>query len=212
MQLSHPKGRSSIQAAVYPSGILARERSLVREAQRSWGEFAHLYSVHAPPLFRYFWIHTHSRALAEDLVSETFLNALRSWSAYSAERGPFKAWLYGIAKNVLKRQGQEPTVEEMPAADAEALAEALLDSSAPSLEECIDLWHAVDELSDEERETVALKFGSGLMHKEIGEIMGMREAQVGIVLSRALQKLRLRLTGREHANAHKRANHGSGPR
>ncbi len=171
------------------SGGLAAEAAHDREA------LGKLYAAHAPQLYRYFWIHTHSQALAEDLVSETFLGALRSLASYRAERGAFGAWLYGIAHHALARHAHDLAASPVDASEA-AVEVAAHREGAPALgvEERIDLWHAVSELSAVEREIIALKFGAGLTHPEIGEIMGLQPTNVGVIIYRALRRLRARLS------------------
>jgi len=166
------------------------------EGQAAWQEFALLYETHVRSVFRYFWFHTHSRPVAEDLVSETFLRALQSFSTYSACHGSFNAWLYGIARHVLSRHYIQVGRERATATEMAPPAE----QPALGLEEGLDLWRAVSELATVEREVIALKFGGGLKYREIGEIMRLREPQVAGVLSRALQKLRARLHGEEGAD------------
>ena len=43
-----------------------------------------------------------SSAEADDVVQETWLTAVRRIRAFDPERGPFAAWLRGIAANVLR--------------------------------------------------------------------------------------------------------------
>lgn len=184
-----------------PSQSTAREQGQCLVEEGLWGEegFTRLYSLHAPQLFRYFWVHTRSRAQAEDLVSETFLDALRTLQAYRASRGPFSAWLFAIGRRALARHiKQSARVEEVDIRDIRAM---LAESAGPGPEVRIDLWEAVTELSSSERELIALKFGSGLTHGEISEVMGLRVLHVGVVLYRALQKLRVRLSGEEKIDA-----------
>src|SRR5262245_62383479 len=64
--------------------------------------FARLYDDHAAGLHRYL-----ARRVGEhtayDLVSETFLVAFRQRSGYDPERAGPRAWIYGIATNLLRR-------------------------------------------------------------------------------------------------------------
>ena len=165
---------------------------LARAAAESREALASLYTAHAPQLYRYFWVHTRSDSLAEDLVSETFLSALRTLRTYRVERGSFNAWLYGIARRKLARH-----VSEMsgPLQTTDIPVDGLPDESASHLDERIDLWQAVSELEGFDRELLALKFGAGLTYPEIAEVTGLEPGHVGVLLYRALQKLRIRLMG-----------------
>ncbi|MET9629224.1 sigma-70 family RNA polymerase sigma factor [Lentzea sp. NPDC006480] len=63
--------------------------------------FAELFDEHAQPLHRYLARRV-GVDVADDLVSETFLAAMRSAAAYDPERGSVVGWLYGIATNLLR--------------------------------------------------------------------------------------------------------------
>ncbi|WP_156213366.1 RNA polymerase sigma factor [Lentzea aerocolonigenes] len=63
--------------------------------------FAELFDEHAQPLHRYLARRV-GVDVADDLVSETFLAAMRSAAAYDPARGGVVGWLYGIATNLLR--------------------------------------------------------------------------------------------------------------
>ncbi len=154
---------------------------------------ARLYAAHASQLYRYFWIHTRSQAQAEDLVSETFLRALHSLPGYRPQRGTFSAWLYGIARHALAQQVKQRVRSASVATDLTTSSTAHPRAPLVGPDERIDLWQAVAELPEGEQEVLALKFGAGLTHPEIGRIMQLRTGYVGVLLYRALQRLRARL-------------------
>src|SRR5688572_8669122 len=66
---------------------------------RAWDEFA---DVYAPLVYRLARRHGLQPADADDLVQEVFSSVARSVEAWLARdsRGPFRAWLLRIAKNV----------------------------------------------------------------------------------------------------------------
>lgn len=171
---------------------LGHSEQLAATALESREALARLYATHAPQLYRYFWVHTRSESLAEDLVSETFLSAIRTLGAYRVELGSFSAWLFGIARRVLARHAAELSGRTWASASA---VEMVPDDSALHLDEKIDLWQAVSELEGFDREVLALKFGAELTHPQIAEITGLEPGYVGVLLYRALRKLRVRLLG-----------------
>ena len=65
-------------------------------------DFERLYAAEAQALFGFLAYRTGDRALAEDLLADTFERALRSRKRYDRRRGPAKAWLYTIALNLLR--------------------------------------------------------------------------------------------------------------
>ncbi|MDI7275836.1 MAG: sigma-70 family RNA polymerase sigma factor [Anaerolineae bacterium] len=169
-------------------------RRLWDEAGRSRQWFGALYLELAPLLYRYFWFQVRTQAEAEDLVSETFVRALRSLPSYRAERGSIGTWLFGIARHALaSHRRAERWARHFWANARQELQVGSV--AAPPPEESIDLRQAVSELSQSARELIGLKFGAGLSYREIAEIMRLSEANVGVQLYRALVHLRDRLEG-----------------
>ncbi len=58
-----------------------------------------LYTVYRDDVYRYLVSLTHDAARAEDLLSETFLQALQSIDRFEARSGE-KTWLFGIARHL----------------------------------------------------------------------------------------------------------------
>ena len=69
-------------------------------------ELETLYTLYRADLYRYLCHLTHDTAEAEDLLSETFLRALRRLPTFRGDCG-VKTWLFGIARNVWLRQLQK---------------------------------------------------------------------------------------------------------
>lgn len=63
---------------------------------------AALFDAHARDLYRYLSARAGPVA-AEDIVADTFLAALRSHDSFDAGRGTARAWLFGIASNLLRQ-------------------------------------------------------------------------------------------------------------
>src|SRR3954462_7840885 len=62
--------------------------------------FAELYDRHAPALAA--WLRRRSNPdTAQELLAETFAEAWCSRRAFKPERGPARAWLFGIAQHLL---------------------------------------------------------------------------------------------------------------
>lgn len=64
--------------------------------------FGRLFDEYAPGLQRYVTRRI-GAAGAEDVVAETFLTAFRRRTAYEPARAEIRAWLYGIATNLLRK-------------------------------------------------------------------------------------------------------------
>ena len=62
-------------------------------------EIEELYLMHRQAVFSYLMSLTHDQTLAEDLLSETFLQAMRSLDSFRGDSS-VRTWLCGIARNL----------------------------------------------------------------------------------------------------------------
>src|SRR5262249_30182722 len=62
-----------------------------------------LYRRHCQPILRFAVAMTDSRAAAEDMVHDTFVELLQRPGNYDPERGSLRAFLYGIARHRIAR-------------------------------------------------------------------------------------------------------------
>jgi RNA polymerase sigma-70 factor (ECF subfamily) len=154
-------------------------------------DFERLYEDHAQALYGFLAYRTGDRALAEDLLGEAFERALRSRRRYDPGKASAKTWLYSIALNCLRDQRRRA------GAEARALDRAGVGEGGPAadpglgrVEDRDELSRAIATLSDEERETVALRYGGDLTAPEIADLLGEKLTTVEGRLYRALRKLR----------------------
>ena len=153
-------------------------------------EFERLYAEHAQGLFGFLVYRTGDRILAEDLVADTFERVLRSRSRFDPRRGRQKAWLYAIALNLLRDALRRRQTEER------ALEHATVGAgrSEPGPHEAFDdrdqLRRAMERLSPEEHDVVALRFGADLPVKQIAAAIGESLTTTEGRLYRALRKLK----------------------
>lgn len=158
-------------------------------------EFERLYAEHARPLLAFLVYRTGDRALAEDLLAETFERALRARFRFDRRRGTEKSWLYTIALNCLRDQLRREKVESRALSrvggepDDEPSERALA-----GVEERDRLRRALARLSEDEREAVALRYGADLTLPEIARIKREPLTTVEGRVYRALRKLRDDLT------------------
>ena len=88
-------------------------RFLIEDVRRMRDDdFERLYAAEAQGLFGFLAYRTGDRALAEDLLADTFERALRSRKRYDRRRGPAKAWLYTIALNLLRDHARRAAAGE----------------------------------------------------------------------------------------------------
>lgn len=143
-----------------------------------------LYLRFARELLLYLCSLSRDRALAEDLMQDTFLKALL---ALPDGHPNFRAWLYRVARNLYfthyRRHSREVPHDEQPDAGPGPEEEYL------QTEEKRRLYRALQELPETQREVMVLYYFSGLSHREIAQAMELRADHVRVLASRARQKM-----------------------
>ena len=109
-------------------------------------------------------------------------------------QGSFAGWLFTIAHHRAadhqRRQRERVPLEEV----ATALSDAGPGPEALALQrDRLDrLAQALDELTPDRQEVLALRFFGELSNKEVAQVMGRSEAAVKMLVCRALRQLRRR--------------------
>lgn len=154
-------------------------------------KFEELYERHASDLLGFLVYRTGDRALAEDILADTFERVIRAKRGFNPRRASEKTWLYSIALNRLR------DLQRRAGAEARALegskAELAADASDPELGKVHDrdlLSRALASLSTEEREAIALRFGGEMTAPEIAALLGVKLTTVEGRIYRGLGKLR----------------------
>jgi RNA polymerase sigma factor (sigma-70 family) len=125
---------------------------------------------------------------AEDVTSDVFERALRYRESFDASKGEPIAWLIGIARRCIS-EAAASTVEPMAEPPTGAAPLDLEDEAVRRL----TLSTAIGELHSRDRELIALRYGSDLTARQIGEVLGVRTNAVEVALHRALGRLRTAL-------------------
>ena len=157
-------------------------------------DFERLYDEHSQRLFGFLVYRTGDRALTEDLVADTFERALRHRRRFDPRKGSEKTWLYSIALNCLRDHDRRVRTAERALERTAAGSSAEPGGGALDRVESRDeLAQALQALSPEEREAVALRYGADLSVPEVAEALGEPLQRVEGRVYRALRKLRAEL-------------------
>ena len=152
-------------------------------------QFEQLYAEHAEPLLGFLVYRTGDRALAEEILADTFERVLRSRSRFNPLRGSAKTWLYSIALNRLKDLHRKAEAERRAMQQSGAdLVEST--SHSEGVEERASLQAALAGLDEVEREAVALRYGSDLSVPEVADLLGVKISTAEGRIYRGLRKLR----------------------
>ncbi len=177
----------------------AEERRLVEAAQRDPARFADVYESYFELVYAYVARRVRSRHEAEDLTAEVFHKALRSLPRFKWTGAPFAAWLFRIASNMIADRAKRAAREQSVALDEDLASPAVaeLQSSVEEVERRAHLFRLVDELAEDQRRVVVMRFADEKSVREIAQTLGRSEGAVKQLQFRALQNLRAKLAGNE---------------
>ena len=157
--------------------------------------FAVLFDAHAPGLHRY--LHRRVGAVADDLVAETFLAGLAGREGYDPVKADPRAWLYGIATNLLRRHFRQELRGLAATAKAAAAVTETGDDPAAAVPERVDaqvlvgrLAAGIAGLTQDDRDVLLLTAWAGLDSNEIAQALGIPVGTVRSRLHRVRRQLR----------------------
>ena len=177
---------SKTQTPAVQSQPLAKMDSLLLEQ---------IYHRHYKNVYNYIGFRINNHHDAEELASQVFEKAMVSWHRYN-EALPVEAWLIGIAKNTVtdylrakKRKYFIPLDSILGLKAVNRQPQEVVVKN----EENRALLTAMSKLKEQERQILAMKFATDLKHEEIATVMGISVSNVGVIVHRALKKLRERM-------------------
>lgn len=159
--------------------------------------FGRLFDAHARDLHRYLTARI-GTTVADDLVAETFLTALRVRGSYDPAHATVRAWLFGIATNLLRHHlraeqyGLRALARLAPAATP---AEDHADRAADRVDAAISvrrLSAAVADLPAGDRDVLLLTSWANLTPAEVAAALGIPAGTVRSRLHRVRRGLRAR--------------------
>ena len=159
------------------------------------GDFAGVYERYFPDIHRYIAGRL-GRDVADDIAADTFVIALRKHDGFDAGRGPVRAWLYGIATNLIAqhRRAEQRRYRALARTQAEPFtvshAETVCCHQVAAAGMQPRLAQALARLSPEERDVLLLVALADLSHEEISQALGIPHGTVGSRLNRARKKIR----------------------
>ncbi len=177
----------------------AEERLLIEAAQRDSLRFAELYEHFFDLVYAYIARRARNRDEAEELTAEVFRKALEHLPRFKWTGAPFASWLFRIASNMIadktKRSAREISLDESGASSTPALTVGLLPGSSQQTdledsERRAKLFRLVDELAEDQRRVVMMRFAEEKSIREIAEMLGRSEGAVKQLQFRALENLR----------------------
>lgn len=158
-------------------------------------DFSPIYDTYFQRIYRYVRSRVRTDEEAEDVTADVFLRAFRG--IQGARRPTLEAWLFRIAHNQLANyyRARDRAARWMTGAAMSSGRNGVDETQQVDLRETI--WSYVTDLTRDQRDIVYLRFAGDLKLREIAGVLGKSEAAVKMLLLRALQSLRKRVSQEE---------------
>lgn len=174
-------------ASIGDEGLL---EAMVAYQRGDMEAFETLYAALRGALTGYLRALSRDRAVAEDLLQETFLQLHKVRHTYQPPR-PVKPWVYAIARNVFLmhrraayRRGRHETIAD------DVLPEVPVPPEIENLGDRETVQKALTRLPEGRRGALVLHHMLGMSFKEVGAVLGISEVAAKVRAHRALAELR----------------------
>jgi RNA polymerase sigma-70 factor (ECF subfamily) len=209
-----PRGCSGTVAAMAAADDADDLRLLERAREGDEDAFAALVRRHSPSLLRVAQMYVPSRAVAEEVVQETWLGVLRGLEKFEG-RSSFRTWLFRILVNRAKTRGvrERRTVpfaalaaddrdDDEPAVDPTRFAQEGFWGAPPRRwdedpeaalrsKEALEITReAIDKLPEMQRKVITLRDIEGFPSDEVRNVLDISETNQRVLLHRARAKVR----------------------
>lgn len=167
----------------------AGERDLVERARTDPHALADIYRLHSLAIANYLHRRTGDAHAAEDLLSETFLVAMKSLPRFRHDGTPLRFWLYRLATNAANRWMRTHARLRR----RETVSAISMHAHAGDIEGKQDVafvTRALQQLSGAHQSVLVLHIVEGLTLEQVAQVLGCRVGTVKSRLFRAREALR----------------------
>src|SRR3954470_16988215 len=157
-------------------------------------EFSQFYREHLRDVFNYTYYRTGNHHDAEDLTTQTFLQAFRHFDRAQRESDgrPLRPWLIRIAHNLAAnyhRDRSRRPVAAIEETDQPLPSPHTTESLVEGREELSEVLKGVSKLADDRREALIMRFALGMDNREIARALGRTDGATKVLLHRAIKQL-----------------------
>ncbi len=169
--------------------LLTRARALDQ------GALTHIHDQYYQAVYRYLSFRVADPQTAEDLASEVFTRFLGALRDRGTPPNTIRGWLFGAAQNVLKEHYRKQRQMNWTELDESLAGGQTTEQRVEDRARKAQLRAALAELTPEQQEVLALRFGFGLPIKQVAETVNKSEGSVKMLQVRAISALARRLQG-----------------
>lgn len=158
-------------------------------------DFEKIYKKNYSKVYNYIFYRTLNENLTEDLVSEIFLKVLSKFDKYNESKSNVSTWILAIAKNTLIDYYRKNKLKNSNECSFNDFTNNLLSNCDMENEITNNILKnnflsVIKTLKEKERTALFLKYFCGMSYKQIGKHLECPECSVGIIIKRALLKIK----------------------
>ncbi len=150
-------------------------------------EFQEFWKQSAGKVRAYMFCICRNSADADDMAQDCCLRALRAWGHFNGQ-GSRQAWLFGIARRARVDWLRNKKRENTKISSQKKKQQNQTVSKDIVIDDIEKIWDAVEELNEEYKEVIHLRFAAGLSYEQIAISL---EIPVGTVRSRLHRGLKV---------------------
>jgi RNA polymerase sigma-70 factor, ECF subfamily len=156
-------------------------------------EFSALYQAHLKDVYSYAYYRVGNHHDAEDLTTQTFLQAYRHFerAQRESEGRPLRPWLIRIAHNLAANHFRNRSRRPQTPIDDTTMLSALhtTEDLVEGRDELKRILDGVQQLSGDRREALIMRFALGMDNREIARALGRTDGATKVLLHRAVKQL-----------------------
>lgn len=165
----------------------------LRAAAGCRSAFSVLLDRHYDRIYSLAWRWTGRRDRAEDIAQDVCVKLAVAISGWRGEAA-VSTWIYRITyTTTVDHLRAAQRVCPLPPSQVAALVETCAADGTDEADASAEIWQAVRELPDQQRDAVLLVYGQDFSHQQAAELMGCREKTVSWHLHEARKRLKLKL-------------------
>ena len=155
--------------------------------------FEDLYRAHLRDVYSYSYYRVGNHHDAEDLTEQTFLQAYRHFerALHESDGRPLRPWLIRIAHNLAANYYRDRSRRPQTALEdaGELSAAHTTERIVEDREDLTRILACVQELPDDRREALIMRFALGMDNQEIARALGRSDGATKVLIHRAIRQL-----------------------
>ena len=175
------------------SNILKRGNNIKELQQGNHKAWKNFFDEYYPLLFRYILLRVNNREVAQDLTSDVLVNIVRYVKHKEKKVDNVRAFVYTAARNRVIDYYRSRNNERLMV-NIEKVSETLLsdeqESELKNVEDTHSIVKLLQEVDEQDRELIIMRYIDELSHKEIAAIIGKNETSVRVQIHRIMNSIK----------------------